>query len=531
MENWYKEAVVYQIYPKSFCDTNGDGIGDIPGIISKLDYLKELGINTIWLSPCYVSPGDDNGYDIADYRTIDPVYGTMEDFKFMLSEMNKRGIKLLMDLVVNHTSDEHEWFCESRKSKDNPYRDYYIWRDPVDGHEPNDWKSNFSGSAWEYDETTEQYYLHLFSKKQPDLNWENPKVRQEIVDMMKYWLDMGVSGFRCDVINLISKDIENNVSGDGPRLHEYIHLLNREALSPYDAMTVGEVWGLSPEESLMLTHPDREELSMVFQFEHMGVGRTGGRFYLGEFEPDKYVEVLAKWQKGLNGIGWNALCVENHDQSRCLNRIGNTDKYRYESATMIATLVYMMQGTPYIFQGQELGLINPVFHSLDECRDIEALNAYPELLKEFDEKEIMRRFSGDSRDCGRAPIPWDASEKGGFSEGEPWLKLHDRHREINAENDLKAEKSVYNYYKEIIKLHRENKTFLYGDFELISNKDAVSVYKRYDKENSYRVVCNFCADKRELDFVIPADSVILSNYPFDKEISELNPYQALIIKD
>ena len=526
MNEWYKEAVVYQIYPKSFCDTDGDGIGDINGIISKLDYLKELGINTIWLSPCYVSPGDDNGYDIADYRTIDPVYGSMDDFRRMLAEMKKRGIRLLMDLVVNHTSDEHKWFEESRSSRDNPYRDYYLWRD-----EPNDWQSNFGGSAWEYDEATGQYYLHLFSKKQPDLNWENPKVRQEIIDMMNYWLDMGVDGFRCDVINLISKDIENNISGDGPRLHEYIHLLNREALAPHNAMTVGEVWGLSPEESLMLTHPDREELSMVFQFEHMSVGRTGGRFYLGEFEPEKYVDILAKWQNGLNGKGWNAICVENHDQPRCLNRIGDTDKYRYESATMIATLVYMMQGTPYIFQGQELGLINPTFTSLDECRDIEALNAYPELLKEFDVAEIFSRFSADSRDCGRCPIPWDSSEGGGFTTGTPWLKLHDKHRDINCEVDLASERSVYRYYQKIIKLHLENKSLLYGDFELLSNEGAVSVYRRCGEDGCFSVICNFCGETSKLDHTIDASSVILSNYDLKEKISELEPYQALIIKD
>lgn len=531
MKEWYKEAVVYQIYPKSFCDTNGDGIGDIPGIISKLDYLKELGINTIWLSPCYVSPGDDNGYDIADYRTVDHVYGTMDDFKKMLAEVKKRGIRLLMDLVVNHTSNEHEWFVQSRKSKDNPYRDYYIWRDAADGHEPTSWQSNFGGSAWEFDEATGQYYLHLFSKKQPDLNWENPKVRQEIIDMMNYWLEMGVDGFRCDVINLISKDIENDISGDGPRLHEYIHLLNREALAPHGAMTVGEVWDLSPEESLMLTHPDRQELSMVFQFEHMSVGRTGGRFYLGTFDPEKYVDVLAKWQKGLNGKGWNAICVENHDQSRCLNRIGDTDKYRYESATMIATLVYAMQGTPYIFQGQELGLINPVFRSLDECRDIEALNAYPVLIKEFDEAEVLRRFSGDSRDCGRAPIPWDSSENGGFTSGTPWLKVHDRYKEINAQADLNSERSVYKYYQKLIKLHLENKTMLYGDFELLYNNGPLSVYRRSGESGNIKVICNFCNENTKLDFSVDPDSVILSNYEVKEKLSELCPYQALIIKE
>lgn len=530
MENWYKEAVVYQIYPKSFCDSNGDGIGDIQGIVSKLDYIKELGINTIWLSPCYKSPGDDNGYDIADYRAIAPEYGTFDDFMQMLDGIHKRGMRLLMDLVVNHTSDEHNWFCESRKSKDNPYRDYYIWRDPVDGHEPNDWKSNFGGSAWEYDETTSQYYLHLFSKKQPDLNWENEKVRDEIVDMMNFWLDLGVDGFRCDVINLISKDFSSPVAGDGPKLHEYINLLNKRALAPHNAMTVGEVWDLSPEESLALTEPSRNELSIVFQFEHMSVGRDKGqRFTIDTFSPKKFVDILAKWQYGLANKGWNAICIENHDQPRCINRFGNTDKYRYESATMLATLMYCMQGTPFIFQGQEFGIINPTFNSLSECRDIEAINAYPELRKKYDEAEVLRRFSMDSRDCGRAPVPWNNNDNGGFTTGTPWIKLNDRYSDINAETDIKNEKSVYNYYKKLLALHSENQTMLYGEFILDKSSDSLCSYVRSGSNGKYRIILNFSDKECKNEYPFNNDQVILSNYIFDDN-KILPAYAAIIIK-
>ena len=321
-KDWYKDAVVYQIYPKSFCDSNGDGIGDIRGIISKLDYLKDLGINTVWLSPCYPSPQADNGYDISDYQDIAPEYGTLDDFKEMLDEMHKRGIRLLMDLVVNHTSDEHRWFKEALKGRDNPYRDYYVWRDPVDGKPPNDWEAGFGKSAWEYDEASGQYWLHLFTEKQPDLNWTNPRLREEIVNMINWWLDMGVDGFRCDVINLIAKDYDAPDPGDGEHLHEYLHELNEKCFKPHNAMTVGEVFGLSPEQSLMLTAPEREELTLVFQFEHMRVGRVDGqRFFHCEFDPHRFVEILAKWQNGLIGRGWNALCYENHDQPRCLDRI------------------------------------------------------------------------------------------------------------------------------------------------------------------------------------------------------------------
>ena len=528
MNDWYKEAVVYQIYPKSFCDSNGDGIGDIRGIISKLDYLKDLGINTVWLSPCYVSPGDDNGYDIADYRMIDPVYGSMDDFRRMLSEMHSRGIRLLMDLVVNHTSDEHMWFTESKKGKDNPYRDYYIWKDPVDGKEPNGWKSNFGGSAWEYDEGSGQYYLHLYSKKQPDLNWENEKLRQEIVDMINYWLDMGVDGFRCDVINSISKDFSQDVPGDGPKLHEYINLLNRECFEPHNAMTVGEVWGLTPDQSLMLTDPNRNELSIAFQFDHMSVGRNGGRFYLCDFEPEKFMEHLFRWQEGLDGRGWNAICIENHDQPRSLNRYADYENYRYEAATMLGTIELCLQGTPFIYQGQEIGLINPTFTSLEECRDIEAINAYPELIEKFSYDKVMELFSADSRDCGRSPIPWNSEKNGGFTNGEPWLKLHDSYESINVDADIKADRSIFAYYKKLIQLHLNNKALLYGSFGRVYNKGSVSVFSRHIEDETVFVICNF-SDK-EVKFDFGYRELIMSNYPGGAFINTLPPYAALIVR-
>ena len=528
-KEWYKEAVVYQIYPKSFCDSNGDGIGDIPGIISKLDYLKDLGINTVWLSPCYLSPGYDNGYDIADYRMIDPVYGTMDDFKLMIDEMHKRDIRLLMDLVVNHTSDQHEWFKESKKGKDNPYRDYYIWKDKVDGHEPNKWMSSFVGSAWEWDEASEQYYLHLYTKQQPDLNWENPKVRNEIADMINYWLDMGVDGFRCDVINQIAKDFDDPHAGDAPWLHDYLHFLNEKCFKPHHAMTVGEVWDLTPEQSLDLTAPEREELSIVFQFEHISTGREGKRFYLSGFDPNEFFGILSKWQYGLKNRGWNALVNENHDQPRSVNRFGNPDKYRYESATMLATMLYGMQGTPFIFEGQEIGMINPTFKKYEDCIDIESTEGYREMIKEFDESEVLARISADARDCGRSPMVWDDSKNAGFTAGKPWLIQIDEYKEINVAKDKESEKSVFAYYKKLIALHKENKTFLYGDYEEVYNKDNICAYKRTGKDGIYTVVCNFAQTVAESPIEINFDNIVLCNYSEHSNL--LKPYEAIIFKN
>ena len=533
MEQWHKESIVYQIYPKSYCDTNGDGIGDIRGIINKLDYIKSLGVNAVWLSPCYPSPGDDNGYDISDYRGIAPEYGTLDDFKEMLEKMHSRGIKLLMDLVVNHTSDEHEWFKESRKSKDNPYRDYYIWRDPVDGHEPNGWTAAFGGSAWEYDELTGQYYLHLFSKKQPDLNWENPVVRQEIADMINYWLDMGVDGFRCDVINYISKDFTRPYGGgSGPRLHEYLHELHERAFAPHKALTVGETWGLTPEQALILTGEDRGELTMTFQFEHLLLGRVNGDKFIPEpVDRKAFVDILAKWEEGLKSDGYPVLVMENHDQPRALSRFGDRENYPYESATMLASLLYGMRGVAFVYQGQELGLHDPTFNSIDEYRDIETINAYNEIKAtgEFTESELLAKMQFGSRDCGRTPIPWDKSENGGFTDGTPWIKTQ-VDEGFTVEEQDKDERSVLNFYRKLLKLRATDECLKDGEFKLLKNDgDEVSVYTRSANGKTVYVVSNFADTASPMPDIIPDGAeVILNNY--DSVDDMLKPYQSIWFK-
>ena len=414
---WWHSSVVYQIYPRSFNDSNGDGIGDINGIREKLDYLKELGIDVIWLSPVYKSPNDDNGYDISDYCDIMDEFGTMEDMDNLLKEANERGIKILMDLVVNHTSDEHKWFIEAKKSKDNEYRDYYIWRDPVDGHEPNDLGSTFSGSAWQYDETTGQYYLHLFSKKQPDLNWENENVRSEVYKMMNFWVDKGIGGFRMDVIDLIGKVPDEMITGNGPKLHEYLQEMNKAALEGNDLLTVGETWGATPEVAKLYSNPERKELSMVFQFEHIGLDQIEGKekWDLKELELLDLKKVLSKWQTELEGQGWNSLFWNNHDLPRIVSRWGNDKEYRVLSAKMLATLLHGMKGTPYIYQGEELGMTNVKFEDINEYNDIESLNMYKDRLsKGYTHDEIMESIYAKGRDNARTPMQWDSTENAGF---------------------------------------------------------------------------------------------------------------------
>lgn len=532
METWHKESVVYQIYPKSYMDTNGDGIGDIRGIIEKLDYIKSLGVNCVWLSPCYPSPGDDNGYDISDYRGIAKEYGTLEEFKEMLDEMHKRGIRLLMDLVVNHTSDEHEWFVESRKSKDNPYRDYYIWRDGVDGKAPNEWTAAFGGSAWEYDEQTDQYYLHLFSKKQPDLNWENEKVRQEIADMINYWLDMGVDGFRCDVINNISKDFTRAYAGgNGPRLHEYLHELHERALEPHKALTVGETWGLTPDQALMLTSEKRGELTMTFQFEHLLLGRVGGdKFDPEPLDKKAFVDILAKWEYGLKNDSYPVLVMENHDQPRALSRFGDRYNYPYESATMLASLLYGMRGVPFIYQGQELGLHDPTFNSMSEYRDIETINAYNDLKNtgKYTESELLAKMQYGSRDCGRTPMPWTPEQNGGFTTGEPWIKTQIDVGFTVAEQNEK-ERSVLNFYRKLFALRNTDPCLKDGEFELLLNENDTGVYTRTAENESVYVVSNFSDEEKPLPACVPIDAkVLLNNY---EEIGKtLKPYQSFWVK-
>lgn len=521
---WWKESVVYQIYPRSFCDSNGDGIGDLNGITSKLDYLKELGIDVIWLSPVYQSPNDDNGYDISDYQAIMKEFGSMEDYDRMLSEAHKRGIKIMMDLVVNHTSDEHAWFVESRKDKDNPYRDYYIWREGKDGKEPNNWGSCFGGSAWEYDAATDMYYLHLFSKKQPDLNWENEKVRDEVFDMMTWWCEKGIDGFRMDVISMISKvsglpDGEAGKSGygnfgpfvqNGPRVHEFLQEMNKKVLSRYDLITVGECSGVTVEEAKKYAASDGRELSMVFQFEHMDLdGGESFKWNDRKIKLSELKQVLSKWQTQLEGKAWNSLYWCNHDQPRMLSRLGNdSGRYREASAKMLATCLHMMQGTPYIYQGEELGMTNYPFQSLDEFRDIESINAYHELTEKgiVGKEDMFRYISYKGRDNARTPVQWDDSQNAGFTTGTPWIPVNPNYTEINAKEQLGRRDSVFHYYKELIRLRKEHEIIVYGQYELLNpENEEVYAYRRKLNGQELLIICNF--SENDIAYEIPESEI------------------------
>ena len=520
-KKWWKESVVYQIYPRSFKDSNGDGIGDLNGITEKMDYLRELGINVIWLSPVYQSPNTDNGYDISDYQAIMEEFGTMEDFDRMLQSAHDHGIRLVMDLVVNHTSDEHPWFVESRKSKDNPYRDYYIWREGRDGKEPNNWGSCFSGSAWKYDAATDMYYLHLFAEKQPDLNWDNPKVRQEVFHMMDWWCKKGIDGFRMDVISMISKDpalpdgpVNGSGYGDygpyavnGPHVHEYLQEMNREVLSKYDLMTVGECSGVTIEEAKKYANQDGRELNMVFQFEHMDL--DGGESFKWNDRKINLVElkqVLTKWQTELAGTAWNSLFWDNHDQPRIVSRLGDdsTREYREASAKMLALCLHMMQGTPYVYQGEELGMTNVPFETLEDFRDIESINAYHELTEsgQVSPEDMMRFLRYKSRDNARTPMQWDDSENAGFTEGTPWIMVNPNYKEINAKEQLARPDSVFHFYQKLIRLRKEREIIPYGEYELLLPEDPdLYVYTRALGEHKLLVICNF--RKEEKAFTLP----------------------------
>lgn len=552
-KKWWKESVVYQIYPRSFKDSNGDGIGDINGITEKLDYLKELGIDVIWLSPVYQSPNDDNGYDISDYQAIMEEFGTMEDFDRMLEEAHKRGIRIVMDLVVNHTSDEHAWFVESKKSRENPYRDYYIWREGKDGKEPNNWGSVFNGSAWVYDETTDMYYLHLFSKKQPDLNWDNPKVREEVFSMMNWWCEKGIDGFRMDVISMISKveglpdgKVQGGLYGDsspyvqnGPHVHEYLQEMNKEVLSKYDLLTVGECAGVTIEEAKKYASNKGTELGMVFQFEHMDLDQ-------GEFSKwsDKKVKLtalkenLTKWQNELEGKAWNSLFWCNHDQPRVVSRFGNDSKeYREVSAKMLATCLHLMQGTPYVYQGEELGMTNVPFASVDEFKDIESINAYHEYVESglISKEDMMRYLCYKSRDNARTPMQWNDQKNAGFTTGTPWIKVNPNYVEINAEEEVKRADSVFSYYKKLIALRHQEEVIVYGHYELLlPESEELYVYTRELNEEKLLVICNF-TDK-EVSYAVPDEfvgkEILISNYE-EQEIKQelsLKPYEAIVIR-
>jgi len=546
---WWKKSVVYQIYPKSFNDTTGSGTGDIQGIIEKLDYLKTLGVDVIWLTPIYESPQNDNGYDISDYYSIFQDYGTMEDFEELLKEAHLRDIKVIMDIVVNHTSTEHEWFKQSRSSKDNKYRDFYIWKDGKNEEPPTNWESKFGGSAWEYDETTVQYYLHLFDVTQADLNWENEQVRKNVYEMMHFWLNKGVDGFRLDVINLISKDQrfpEDESDGrkfytDGPKIHEYLHEMNQEVFSKYDIMTVGEMSSTSIDNCIKYTNPERKELNMTFSFHHLKVDYPNGeKWTKADFDFQALKRILSEWQVEMNkGGGWNAIFWCNHDQPRIVSRFGDDQKYHKESAKMLATTLHMMQGTPYIYQGEEFGMTNPNFEDIHDYRDVESLNAYEILKNEGkSEKEIIEILKQKSRDNSRTPVQWNSSENAGFTTGTPWISVAKNYKDINAEQAMNDEDSIFYHYQKLIQLRKELDIVTEGDYRLIADDhDSVFAYVRTSGNEQLLVVNNFYGN--EVDFEIPENveidgmnvTMLISNYKDSQPLSRnihLRPYESIV---
>lgn len=557
---WWKESVVYQIYPRSFYDSNGDGIGDLRGIIEKLDYLKELGVNVIWLSPVYQSPNDDNGYDISDYQAIMAEFGTLADWEEMLDGMHRRGIKLVMDLVVNHTSDEHPWFQESRQSKDNPYRDWYIWRPPKDGREPNNWASFFGGSAWQYDDLTGEYYLHLFSRKQPDLNWENPQVRTAVYDMMHWWLQKGIDGFRMDVINMISKapglpDVPATTTDsyqfggahfiNGPRLMEFLREMKQNVLSHYDILTVGETPLVTTQNGIEITHEETGVLNMLFQFEHMDIdadkGGDGARRSIRSWSLLELKQIMSRWQKDLEGKGWNSIYLSNHDQPRAVSRFGNDGRYRTESAKLLATFTHMLQGTPFIYQGEEIGMTNVAFDAIEDYRDIETLNLYRELTGEkgIDPQPVMSLLHAKSRDNARTPMQWDDGPNGGFSSGQSWIKVNPNYQEINAQQALADPHSIFYYYQQLIRLRQQYPVIVYGTYDLIlSAHEQIYAFTRALDEERLLVMLNFSADTAV--FALPPHisftdhNLLIGNYKVgateDIRLLNLRPYEAQVYR-
>ncbi len=555
-KKWWKESVVYQIYPRSFYDSNGDGIGDLPGITQKLDYLKSLGADVVWLSPVYKSPNDDNGYDISDYQAIMTEFGTLADFDRMLAGMHQRGIKLVMDLVVNHTSDEHPWFVESRKSKDNPYRDYYIWRPPKDGKEPNNWEAAFSGSAWQLDPATGEYYLHLFSKKQPDLNWENPKVRQEVYKMMQWWLKKGVDGFRMDVINMISKVpglpdapvVRDHpyqpawmMTTNGPRLLEFLHEMKVEVLSKYDLITVGETPNVSTKQAAAITDEESGSLNMVFQFEAMGLDMDLDRRKGTSWKLTDLKRLMTRWQKDLEGKGWNSNYLNNHDQPRQVSRFGNDREYRVESAKLLGTFLHMLQGTPYVYQGEEIGMTNVAFDTIADYNDIQTVNMYHELVEEKgeDPTNVMAMIHHSSRDNARTPMQWNAGPQAGFTSGKPWLKLNPRYHEINVDQALADKDSIFNYYQKLIGLRKSVLAIIYGRYDLIL-PDHAQIYAFTRTLDNERLVVALNFSTQPAAFTLPADitykesTLLIANYPVasgeDVHAFTLRPYEARVYR-
>jgi oligo-1,6-glucosidase len=567
---WWKECVVYQIYPRSFYDSNGDGIGDLRGITQKLDYLKELGIDVVWLCPVYKSPNDDNGYDVSDYQDIMDEFGTLEDWDELLAEMHQRGIKLVMDLVVNHTSDEHRWFEESRKSKDNPYRDFYVWRHGKNGDEPNNWRSFFGGSAWQYDEQTGEYYLHLFTKKQPDLNWENPKVREEVFKMMNWWLQKGIDGFRMDVINMISKVPElpdapvmtrdryqfgGQYFMNGPRLMEFLTEMKQKVLSRYDILTVGETPFVTTQDAIRIVNEETGALTMLFQFEHVDLDAETGAESAGTIKKMKLLDlkdVMTRWQKDLDGRAWNSIFLSNHDQPRSVSRFGNDAQFRVESAKLLATFIHMLQGTPYVYQGDEIGMTNVAFESIEDYRDVATRNMYREAVEEkgVDPQVALKVVHAKSRDNARTPMQWDDSQQAGFTTGTPWIKVNPNYKEINVAEALADPNSVFHYYKKLIHLRKENPVIVYGTYDLIlaahkrstprsgSVDEEIYAFTRTLDEGRLLVILNFSRNapvfKLPENISFSSKELLISNYAVDpnEDIHQitLRPYEARVYR-
>ena len=547
---WWKKSVVYQVYPKSFCDSNGDGIGDLNGIRKKIPYLAKLGVDVLWLNPIYASPQVDNGYDISNYREIEPTFGTMEDFENLLAEAHEAGLKIILDLVVNHTSDQHPWFQESRKSKDNPYSDYYIWKDEV----INNWGSSFGGSTWEYAEERAQYYLHCFAKEQPDLNWENPKVRQEVYDILRFWLDKGIDGFRMDVISLLSKDqsfpdgpvIQNKAYGsyyagcaNGPRVHEFLQEMNREVLSKYDIMTVGETPHTNADEAALYTDESRKELNMVFHFDHMHLDYDeNGKYATNRVPLVELKKVMTQWQDKMHECnGWNSLYWCNHDQARAVTRFGNdSEEYREISAKMLGTCLHMMQGTPYVYQGEELGMTNIYFDKLEDYRDIESINFFTEFTESglMTPEYMMKCLMLRSRDNARTPMQWNDSKQAGFTDGEPWIKVNPNYKEINAAQQLEDPNSIFHYYQKLIRLRKEKDIIVYGGFEpLYRDDEQIFAYTRKQDQEKLLTVCNFSDQNAEVE--VPEEfkdaECLITN--LGRKVFEaktvLKPYEAFVL--
>ncbi|EKP96557.1 alpha-glucosidase [Lacticaseibacillus paracasei] len=546
---WWKSAVIYQIYPKSFQDSNGDGIGDLQGIRQRLPYLQNLGVDALWLSPVYQSPQIDNGYDISDYYQIDPMFGTSEDMNALIADTHARGMKIIMDFVANHTSDQYSWFQESRKSLDNPYSDFYIWRDPrPDGSAPNNWGSSFGGSAWTYEPARQQYYLHYYAKEQPDLNWENPRVRDAIYEVMKYWKSRGVDGWRLDVITSISKNwcfpdnprpLTKENQHNGPRMHEFIHDLNQHVLTPYDMMSVGEAPASNAADAPLLVDPTREELDMVFTFQHMHIDRkpgdVNGRWALQKPDFIELKRIMADWQTQLRGRGWNALYFENHDRARVISRWGNDSKYRYECATAFATILHGMQGTPYVYQGEEIGMTNPQF-ALADYEDVEMIGNYHQFVEQqrtISSADFLAAVHKVGRDNARTPMQWDGSHNAGFSDATPWFKLNPNYTVLNVARDANAEKSVAHYYQQLIRLRHDESILRNGSFELLLPQDkALFAYKRHDDEKTWLVLANLSEKWQNLQGLL-ADAdyrVILSNYQREIIGQQVAPYESFIVE-